>query len=237
MFGTQSFTNVTTTFATSAAGPFISSPPAGGNTAADYKYVQVSASVNVPMLLMGAAIGQRWATVAGQATVGEILLTGMTGGEFPFSPYSRKNKSPDDATDPFGFKVGNDYTLRWSPPGDKSSCDGGADEAAGVASNGSFRGYCCTGAQSAVARRDILAGNGNGTVPMNVGDDFSQYTVNGQKNSISIQDWVNMDTDTSSADYAAYKSRGAGNLKRVVTVPVNDLNGTGKLVGFATFFF
>src|SRR5262249_21131452 len=103
-----------------------------------------------------------------------------------------------------------------------------------VGQNGSFRGYCCTGAQSVPSIRDVLAGGG--TVPVSVGDDFSQYEVNGQKNSVSIQDWVHMDTDTVSADYAAYRTRGTGNGKRIVTVVVNDLMNTGKVVGFATFF-
>jgi Flp pilus assembly protein TadG len=230
-FGYNSFTGVTTTFGTSATDTFIASPPAAGKQASDYKYVLVKASVNVPMYLLGAAIAHNSATVAAQAMAGEILTTGLPGGEFPFSPYSRKGNSPEDATDPYGFKVGNSYTLRWEPPGDKTSC---GTDSGNVGGNGSFRGYCCTGSNNVPGIRDVLAGGG--TVTVNVGDDFGPLEVPGQKATISIQDWVNSDSDKTSPDYATYKAHGNGNGVRIVTVVVNDLMNTGKVVGFATFF-
>jgi hypothetical protein len=138
--------------------------------------------------------------------------------------------SPEDATDPFGFKVGNQYTLRWAPPGDKSSC--GTDQGE-VGQNGQFRGYCCTGGNSVPSIRDVLAGGG--TVPIEVGDPLDPLVVPGQKASINIEDFVSYDTDTISPTYSAYlhNSVNPGNGKRLVTVPVND--GT-TVVGFAAFF-
>jgi hypothetical protein len=183
------------------------------------------------MYLLGVVMRSQTGAVAAQAMAGEIPTTGLTGGEFPFSPYSRKNAAPEDASDPFGFKVGNSYTLRWDPPGDRSTC--GTDEG-NVGSNGSFRGYCCTGGNSVPSIRDVLAGGG--TVPVNVGDAFGPLEVPGQKNTISIQDWVNTDTDTVSPDYTTYRNNTVtpGNGKRIVTVVVN--NNQQNVAGFASFF-
>jgi hypothetical protein len=229
-FGSTPFTNVTTTFGTSATDPsFTATPPCCGHPISDYRYALVTTRVNVPMYLIGLVTKAGFGTVAASAIGGELLKTTMPGGEFPFSPYSRKNASPDDANDPFGFKVGNQYTLRWSPPGDQTSC--GTDQG-NVGSNGSFRGYCCTGGQSVPSIRDVLAGGG--TVPISVGDPFGPLEVNGQKNSITIADWINADTDSLSSDYATYRSYGTGNGKRLVIVPVSQNLQT--VVGFAAFF-
>jgi Flp pilus assembly protein TadG len=230
-FGMTAFTDVVTTFGTSPTDTFIATPPAAGYEASDYRFALVSVHVNVPMHLMGAAIRQPTASVAAQAMSGEVSTTNLPGGEFPFSPYSRKNASPDDPNDPFGFKVGNSYTLRWDPPGNKSTC--GTDEG-NVGSNGSYRGYCCTGGAGVASVRDILAGGG--TVPVNVGDAFPPLEAGGQKNSVNIQDFVNYDTDTISPDYATYRNNttNPGNGKRIVTVAVN--NNEQTIVGFAAFF-
>jgi Flp pilus assembly protein TadG len=230
-FGSSPFTNVVTTFGTSATDTFTTTPPAAGHQASDYIYALVTVHVSVPMYLMGAAIGQSTATVAAQTMTGEQPTTSMPGGEFPFSPYSRKTAAPDDPSDPFGFKVGNSYTLRWNPPGDSTSC--GTDNGV-VGSNGSFRGYCCTGGSSVPSIRDVLAGGG--TVPVSVGDAFGPLEVPGQKNTISIQDFINYDTDTVSPDYATYRANTTtpGNGKRIVIVPVN--NNQQTVAGFAAFF-
>lgn len=230
-FGSSAFTDVVTTFGTNATGTFTATPPALGNQPSDYTFVLVTVHANVPMYLLGAAIGRQSATVAAQAMAGEQATTSLPGGEFPFSPYSRKNASPDDPSDPFGFKVGNSYTLRWDPSGDTTTC---GTDSGNVGSNGSFRGYCCTGGSSVPSIRDILAGGG--TVPVSVGDAFGPLEAPGQKNSISIQDFINYDTDTVSADYATYSSNttNPGNGKRIVIVPVN--NNQLTVAGFAAFF-
>jgi Flp pilus assembly protein TadG len=230
-FGTTPFTDVVTTFGTSATGTFTATPPAPGNQASDYRFALVTAHVSVPMYLMGAAIRRTSAAIVGQAMTGEQSTTSLPGGEFPFSPYSRKSASPDDPSDPFGFKVGNSYTLRWDPPGDKTSC---GTDSGNVGSNGSFRGYCCTGGSSVPSIRDVLAGGG--TVPVSVGDAFGPLETPGQKNSISIQDFINYDTDTDSPDYATYRTNttNPGNGKRIVIVVVN--NNQQTVVGFASFF-
>ena len=60
--------------------------------------------INVPMYLLSLVSGPT-ATVAAQAMGGEVLKTALQGGEFPFSPYSRKNAAPEDPNDPFGFRA------------------------------------------------------------------------------------------------------------------------------------
>jgi Flp pilus assembly protein TadG len=228
-FGNKTFTNITTTFGTSRTDVFTATPPAAGKLAADYKFVRVRAQVNPPMFLLAVAIGKPASSVAAQAMAGLEGLTSVPGGEFPFSPWSRKNAHPEDPNDPFGFRAGNLYTLRWRPPGDKSSC--GTDQG-NVGTNQDFRGYCCTGSSSAVSVADILAGGG--TVPMSIGDPFAPLIAQGQMQTISIIDFINADTDQNAPNYAAYKGAHKGNNKRIVIAPVND--GMHNIVGFAAFF-
>jgi len=228
-FGNNTFTNVTTTFGTSPTDVFTSTPPAAGNVAADYTLIRVKAQVNVPMYLMGAAIGRPTSSISARAMAGLQPLTAVHGGEFPLSPWSRKNANPEDPNDPFGFRAGQQYTLRWKPPGNQSSC--GTDQG-NVGTNQDFRGYCCTGGSSAVGVTDILSGGG--TVPVNVGDAFPPLIAQGQMNTINIDGFVNADSDTTSPNYNAYKSSGHGNNKRIVIVAVNDNMQT--VVGFAAFF-
>ena len=229
-FGSSAITDVVTTFGTSPTDSFIDSPPSGGYQPSDYRFALVTVHIKVPMYLLSSISGPT-ATVAAQAMAGQMVKTGLQGGEFPFSPFSRKNASPEDLSDPFGFKVGNTYTLRWEPSGNSTSC--GTDQG-NVGSNGSFRGFCCTGASNVPSIRDVLSGGG--TVPVRVGDPFGPLEAPGQKDTINIQDWINYDTDTVSPDYATYRANTThpGNGKRIVTVVVNDDERT--VVGFATFF-
>jgi hypothetical protein len=206
-------------------------PPAPGNEAADYRFALVTVHVNVPIYLVAAVTRVRTAVVAAQAMAGELLTTSVPGGEFPLSPSSRKNASPDDPNDPFGFKVGNAYTILWGPPGTRNTC--GTDTGR-LGPNASFRGYCCTGGSSVVDVRDVLAGKG--TVPVSVGDPFGPLVVPGQKNSISVQDWIHADTDEFSPNYASYRSNtiNPGNKKRIIVVAVN--NNEQTVADFAAFF-
>jgi Flp pilus assembly protein TadG len=228
-FENKGFTDVTTTFGTTQTGTFTATPPAAGHLATDYKFVRVLARANPPMYLLGAAIGKQTASVAAQAMAGLAPLTSVHGGEFPFSPWSRLHAHPDDPNDPFGFRAGNLYTLRWKPPGDQSSC--GTDQG-NVGTNQNFRGYCCTGGSSAVSVSDIMAGGG--TVPVNIGDSFPPLISQGQMQSISITDFINADTNTSAPNYTSYKGSANGNNKRIVIAAVNDNMNT--IVGFAAFF-
>lgn len=228
--GTRAFTSVTTTFSITPAGPFVSSPPN-----ATYKCARVVTSVSLPLYFLPPLIQTTTATIAAAAVAGQLETTTLPGGEFPFSPMSRKNNSPDSASDPYGYQVGNTYTFRWGSAGGgtNSTCDGGLDESTGVALGGTYRGYCCEDGNSAtnLAKAIMLGG---GTVPVSVGQSFPSLMTPGQKTTIDLTTFINFDTDTTSLTYSEYKTAGHGNGKRLVIVPVNDHGNT--VAGFAEFF-
>ena len=225
-FQNDNFTNVQTQFATSANGPWVTNP----NPATNYTFVQVQTSVQLPMYLVG-AVGGPTSTIAAGAVAGPVAETGVPGGEFPFSPYTR-SASPDNASDPFGFQVGNQYTLRWGAPGNHTNC--GTDKTQpNLSVNGKQRGYCCVAQSAATVRQAILGGD---TDPMSVGNpvEMDSGAQNTQPPDIAIR--VDWDTDTTSTTYAQYLANGTGNGMRVVMVPVNNGPPNFIDVGLAGFF-
>ncbi len=236
-FDTSPFPNVITTFAQAPTGPFVASP---GNPTG-YYFARVTVSVNLPMYFVRVLAGPT-ATVAASAVAGRSAIINYPGGEFPFSPYSRKFHNPDDATDPYGFRVGNEYTLHWGAPGDKSTCGTGykeedkigrgANPADQLALNGNIRAYCCAGSASD-ARAAVV---GLATVPLIIGQEVPMD--NAQRTTIneSIAGRVLVDADTTSVTYDQYVRAERGNHARIVMVPVNSGPPNYILVGFAGFF-
>jgi Flp pilus assembly protein TadG len=226
-FQNSAFTNVTTSFATASTGPWTTTPP---NPPTGYFFTQVRATVSLPMYLMGALAGQH-AQIVGSAVAGAQPTFNNQGGEFPFSPYSRL-ANPDSLTDPFGYLPGNQYTLRWGSPGNQSSCGTDATHAT-LAENGTVRGYCCAAGNSSL-RETIVGGD---TVALAVGDPVPMTTGNVNSAPPAIAWRVAMDTDTTSATYAQYRTAETGNGIRVVLVPVNAGPLTNyRSLGFAAFF-
>ena len=117
-FGNNAFTGVQTSFGTSSTGPWDAVPP---TPPTGYYFVQVTATANPPMYLIGTLTGVSSPSISAVAVAGRSPTTNISGGEFPFSVYTRA-ASPDDATDPYGMQIGNQYTLRWGAPGTRSSC-------------------------------------------------------------------------------------------------------------------
>jgi len=227
-FGLNSFTNVTTTFATSLSGPWVSNPsPATG-----YYYARVSTMVGLPMYLIRVVAGSS-ANVGALAVAGRYQITTLVnGGEFPFSPYTRATSpNPDSATDPYGFATGMQYTLRWGAPGTRTTC--GTDSRNTLPSNGKIRGYCCVSQSAASLRQAIVGGL---TDPETVGQPVNMD--NGAKDTemSAIAMRVDEDTDTTSTTYAQYLAGGTGNGERVVVVPVNGGSPNYTNLGFAGFF-
>ncbi len=241
-FDTSTFSNVTTTFSTTQSGPWISAPP---NPPTGYNYVQVQATVDLPMYLIRILTGPT-SEINANAIAGRSPLTTIRHGVFPFSPITRSGTytdssgntytpSPDDASDPFGFKIGNDYSILWGAPGNKTKC--GTDNYPStqpLANNGNERGYCCVSTTAATLREAIVGGDTDTeTIGGNVAMD------NGQKNSVpSDIGWrVDEDSDPNSQNYQDYISAHKGNGARVVVVPVNSGWVTNfQLVGFAAFY-
>jgi hypothetical protein len=110
----MAFSGVTTKFGTFADGPFTATPP---NPPTNYDYVQVAASVDLPMYPIRPLSGP----TATAAVAGRRAITTLPSGIFPFSPFTRA-ASPANASDPYGYRIGNDYTFRWGAPGNRTSC-------------------------------------------------------------------------------------------------------------------
>lgn len=231
-FNTNAFPTVETLFGTGPADTFIANPPGSGHTAEEYTFTQVTARVSLPLYFLPVVVGSTRSSIAASAVAGQAAVTSLPGGEFPFSPVSRSSR-PDCPSDPFGFCIGNKYTLRWPPPGHAKGNVCQTDVWDDRASWGSeWRGYCCVDENNVPAlERAIMLGEG--TVPLAVGDMLPDPP--GQKEAIDINAFIHFDTDTQSTTYAEYVSAGIGNGKRIVTVPVNDPH-TKQVVGFAAFF-
>ena len=230
-FDTQPFTSVTTTFSDSANGTYTASPA----NPATSTYVKVTASASLPMYLIRPLTGPT-ATISATAVAYGKAITTLPSGVFPFSPYTRTG-APDDANDPFGYKIGNDYTLRWSANGTKNPC--GTDsmlnpgDAGSIVSKGSIRGYCCVSNSAADLRQAIEGGQ---TDSVTIGQSL-QMENGGKTTEMSAIDYrVSMDTDTTSTTYADYKASGTGNGARVVVVAVNSGDPNYTALGFAAFF-
>jgi Flp pilus assembly protein TadG len=230
-FETQPFTNVSTTFSDSATGTFTASPP---NPPTGYRFARVVATAELPMYLIRVLTGPT-AQIRAGATAGGLAMTSTTGGEFPFSPYTRKGYAgavPDNAADPFGYQVGNKYTLRWGSPGDRTDC-GTDGDVPSLAQNGSVRGYCCVSNSAAEIREAIVS---LATDPITIGQNVPMD--NGAKNTemTAIADRVDLDTDKTSTTYSAYRTARTGNGTRVVFVAVNGGSPNYEALGFAAFF-
>ncbi len=237
-FDTSPFTNVSTGFSTAPTGPFVATPP---NPPTSYYFARVTVSVNLPMYFIRVLAGPT-ATVAASAVAGRSAITSYPGGEFPFSPYSRKFHKPDDAADPYGFKIGNEYTLHWGSPGDKSTCGTGykeedkigrgAEPGDQLALNGNIRAYCCAG-NASDAREAIV---GLATVPLTIGQAMPMDNAERRTLNEDIAGRVLVDSDTTSVTFDQYFRAARGNRARVVMVPVNSGPPNYLLVGFAGFF-
>ena len=182
------------------------------------------------MYLMG-SLSQLNAQIAASAIAGRAGTTSNNGGEFPFSPYTR-SASPDNASDPYGYQIGNLYTLRWGAPGNGTNCGTDATQP-NLSSNGQIRGYCCVQHSASTLRQAIVGG---ATDPMTVGQPVAMDNGHANTEMTAISWRVEEDTDTSSTTYAAYRSAGTGNGERVVMVPVNNGPPNFIDVGFAGFF-
>ena len=235
-FDTAPFSSVTTSYGTSSAGPFTTTPP---NPPTGYNYVQVVASVSVPMYLIRVLTGPA-STVGASAVSGDSAITSLPSGVFPFSPYTRTwtglqnglTAQPDNASDPYGYQVGNQYTLRWGAPGNRTSCGTDATNN-NLSQNGSIRGYCCVFNNAPSLRQAIVSGQ---TDPVTIGQNLNMDTgaKNTEMSAIGMR--VNLDTDTTSATYADYQASHTGNGSRVVVVAVNSGSPNYTALGFAAFF-
>lgn len=226
-FGSAAFDSVSTEFATSLTGAWTATPP---DPPTNYAYVRVRASATMPMYFIRVLTQSPTATVGASAVGIHEQLATLPGGEFPFSPFTRSG-SPDNAADPFGYQVGNQYTLRWGAPGNRTDCGTDATQP-NLSSNGNIRGYCCAGSAAAL-RQTIVSGL---TAPVTIGQNTPMDNGAKQTEMTAIAERVATDTDPASTTYAQYLAAGGGNGRRVVVVPINNGPPSYTAVGFAGFF-
>jgi Flp pilus assembly protein TadG len=253
-FGNSAFTNVSTEFSKTAAGPWLAanslaSPPTG------YRFARVTATVNPQLYLLRIITRSDGSTVSARAAAGLVNRDYFTEGVFPFSPYSHKIAAGcatcDDPNDLFGFRIGNLYTFRWaaSPElGKDNVCQGDNSQTMidiANENNGSIRGYIELNSAADMSQailsnvRTDLEVSGSADVPTNLTLNDNVTMTGGAKNSVinqAVAQRVQQDTDWTSTTYSQYKSQRTGSGRRMVVVPVNLGNPDYAIAGFAGFF-
>ena len=226
-FSTKTVTNVQSSFAQTFDGTYLPNP----GTASGYRFVRVTVTAQVPLYFLGILPGVSGTqNVSATAVAGQGSETSVGEGGAPFSPDAH-----DPADPSFGFTLGQKYTLKWAPPGQRSKPGGSCPADVGFTPGGgsSDRGYI-----------DIGQGNGNSALheaivnndynlaePLIVGSIIDM--VPGNKHvGPAVDERFNQDTDTSSSTYSTYN----GNGRRLLVAPVNDGGDPARVVGFAGFF-
>jgi Flp pilus assembly protein TadG len=254
-FGTQTFASAirTVEFSTTQNGPWQVTPTNGGGSTpyANYAFVRVTVTptVNLAFLpVVGTAFTQQ---VTGRAVAGITPEVFPAGGYLPFTPFAH---NANDPTGNFGFKVGEEYAIRW--PGnlnkEQNACHGDTVDANGVDNwnstpnfnvsdqvGGSTRGYFEL--QSAAAIRDAILGEKQ-TDSVAVGDLINLTSGNKQAEASALTDRASLDTDQTNYSWTDTNPGVApaytGNGMREVILPVNNeviVNGQVTVVGFAAF--
>jgi hypothetical protein len=246
-FDSTTISTVTPTYATSFSGTYDSYATASTPSTNTYRFIKVVASANVPLNFLPVLPNIATAyTISASATAGQMALSTLTdGGVLPFAP-DAINQS--DTTN-FGFTQGTEYSLKWPksggttcggdvgipnfPPGSPPSEHGFVDIGEGNSNSNVRTAIIDGGYPNANSSPSSLAtGDSLGGVPGNRGSSIFD----------ALATRAAQDTDDTSTTYAAYKSGGTGNGRRVVTVAVggtwsgNGNNAATTILGFANFF-
>lgn len=226
-FSTRAVSGIEATYSTTFSGAYESSAGATANS----RFVRVTASANAPLYFMPILPGVGSSKVLGASSVaGQALEPSIGNGMAPFSPDAHNAADPN-----FGLTLGEYYTLKWPPPGQRDKpgnrCSG--DVGFTPPNSSSSRGF-------------INVGQGNGNSALYdaiVNNHFYKdqpYTIGslidwvpGNKNvRPAVSDRLNQDTDTTSVTYSSY----TGNGRRLLAAPVNDGGDPARVVGFGAFF-
>ncbi|MBI3210786.1 MAG: hypothetical protein HYZ37_18025 [Candidatus Solibacter usitatus] len=241
---TTQVSNPAVTFATAAAGPWVSSP----NPATGYLYVRVSA--NVPMQLyflpvVGPSLIQN---VASSATAGQFPITSFSTGLAPYTAVSTDPVGPN-----FGLVTGNAYDIQWpqfngsragcseSNPDkcfNSAACSGEtqASKAAVVANWGAnTSGYWGSTSNNMIQKQilDLIQ-----LQAVAVGTNIFPVLSNGQKQSEAgyLDERASQDINGTDNDVAAYLSN-PHNGRRLIPAPiVNPVDPTHtNVIGYGLF--
>lgn len=229
LLGTRPFAGTQTLFSTAQGGPWDPNPLA----AADYRFLQVNASVNVDSYFVQIFGGANSNAVRATAVAGQVEKTNFREGSFPFSPLAHNNVAPD-----FGLVPGEKYTLRWAsnPKLNTNTCAGDNDNAyitQAEAGGGSERGYIEETSSSLI--REAIEGDYM-TRQLAVGDTVNMTGGAKQTQRDSIINRVSQDSNSTADTYAEYAAAGNGNGRRLVLVPINTYSPDYRVLGFRAFF-
>jgi hypothetical protein len=250
-FGTRPFDDVSIEFGKTADGPWLDA--AGVPAPADkFVYVRVSTRVHSPLTLLRVATNDSEANAGASAVAGREEKTKFEDSLFPSSPYDHSHcgdvrsdgEKCSDPNDPFGLTMGRDYTIRWGGPSLKKFCDGDNFDTMkdlAAAAPVDFRGYIELNDSSTI-RDTIIYDQGPYPNPIEVGTVLTLPGggKNTQPDAVAVRYLQDLDTDAES--YAEYKSKGIGNGRRVILVPINSGSVAAgghdpfTVVGFASFF-
>jgi len=240
-FATTAVTGAGVQFAQGLAGspnvPDATTWNANPPSPADYRFVQVTASEQVPVIFMqafnilqsGANAGT--ATTSASSVAAQAAITTFPAGLLPFSPIG-----PGGAPPNFGFTSGVQYTLRYPSVGGLKKtdvCTG--DQGGGYWSSlpSQDKGYW--GSTSAAALRGEVVDDTQ-TSPIDIGDPVPMVGGNKNTEGAALDERVNEDSDPNSSTYPAYMALGQGNGRRVIAVPVNNGPPNFDAIGIGAFF-
>jgi Flp pilus assembly protein TadG len=240
-FASKPITGATLQFAKGlAAAPNVpdsatwSANPANAN---DYRFVQVTATANVPLTFMQAFLilkgGSNSGTspVAASSIAAQALITSFPAGLLPFSPIA-----PNAVPDNFGMTSGTQYTIRYPSGGGLKKgdvCAGDQDQTYWNSLPAQDQGFW--GSTSASALRGEIVDNNQASV-INIGDPVPMVGGNKNTEGTALDARVQEDSDSLSATYAPYMALGTGNGRRIVGVPLNSGPPDFIAVGIGMFF-
>jgi Flp pilus assembly protein TadG len=259
-FNTQSFSNVSVTFSTSANGPWDAAPASAANVA--FARVIAVAPTNIYLMTVGGSAST--SNPAAVAVAGQIPQTLFREGIFPFSPFSINSTPPD-----FGLTVCNAisvpgcetsfYALRW-PPGAFNNeqamqrqgnniqgnvCPGDLGQvtvAKATEAAADIRGYFGPYGNADTQRESIINDEVPPGLDVTVGTNLPMNGGAMQTQGDAILQRVNQDTDSTSRTYNQYLSHldgngnRVGNGRRVIGVPINSGPPNFTVLGIAGFF-
>ena len=244
-FGTVAVSSPAVTFATSATGPWVANP----NPATGYGYVQVSATVSVPLYFLLLVTGQSSFALTSASVAGQSPITSLSQGLAPYTAVSTNGNGPN-----FGLVSGKSYTIHWPTfngnrsgcgPGNPSRCfnsspcpdDSAASLLAVVDNWGSqYHGYWGSNSASQIAAEVLDTVQ---LAPLALGTNIAPLLTPGNKQSEAgyLDQRASQDTDTSDSTPATYLANSSHNGRRLLPVAVVDpVDSTHtNVVGYGQF--
>ena len=241
---TTSVSSPTVTFATSLAGPWVTTPsPADG-----YSFARVTATVPLQLYFIPVLVAQTLANVASTATAAQVALTTIPQGLAPYTAVSTNPTGPN-----FGLVVGGSYDIHWPQfnvhrngcdPATPDKCfnsppcagDTAASKTAVVSNWGSSNSGFWGSNSNSVITQQVL--NVIQVQALNVGDNIEPILTNGTKASEAkiLDQRVSEDVDTTDNTVAGYLAA-VHNGRRLMAVPVvNPIDPTHTtVIGYGVF--